>query len=381
MRILFVYQFCTLGGVEAVLKNRLPEFYRQGVDSEVLFLSDQGGSKAFKNFKKIHFENRGKELIRIIDEGRFDFIIPIDTPQIYPILKRSRFDGLQVTEVHTTNLDILKYLSAIGETNTKAIITPSRFEKELVFKEIKEFEKTGIPVYVVPNPINLELFQFKEPRSKPDKKVIGWVGRLEKGKNWKHFLEMASEMAKERNDLLFLVIGGRFAESNVKKDFLETVKRLGLIDCLKWVSFLDHDRMPAIYSLMGASGGCLVATSLSESFGITAIEAMACRCPVVASRVGGFQEVITDGENGLLFELNNTQEALTQMRTLIDDSSERTRIVKNAWVAVKENYSPERVVDRYLAVLRELIKKVPTDSQLEMKKATPLSHSVREKSF
>ena len=248
-----------------------------------------GDPRSLKGLENIHYEHREKELQRIVEEGEFDFVIPIDTPQIYPVLRESRFQGLLVTEVHTNNLNNLKYVSMIGETGTKAIITPSQFEKELIHKEIGGFDRNGIPIYVIPNPIDLEVFCFREPGNKPTKKVIGWVGRLEKEKNWKHFLEIASSISKKRDDLLFLIIGGYSAEEGVKKDFLAMVKRLDLIDCLKWVPYLQYDRMPGVYSLMGASGGCLVTTSVLEPFGMTAIEAMACHCPVVASRVGGFQ--------------------------------------------------------------------------------------------
>lgn len=354
MKILFIYQFCTLGGVETVLRNRLSAFHKRGIFPHVVFLNDLGGSKIFEGFENIHYENREKELKRLIDEGGFDFVIPIDTPQIYPVLKKSHFKGILVSEVHTNNLNILGYLSDIGETETKAIITPSQFEKELIHKEIRGFEKNGIPIYIVPNPINLGVFHFREPKNKSDKKVIGWVGRLEKQKNWKHFLEIASLISKKRNDILYLIIGDYPADVTVRKDFLVMVKRLDLIDDLKWIPYLQYDRMPGVYSLIGASGGCLVATSIIEPFGMTAIEAMACHCPVVASRVGGFQEVIEDGKTGLLFEVNNTKEAMAKIEALIDDSLERARFIKNGWLSVNEIYASGRVVNKYLEVLRGL---------------------------
>jgi glycosyltransferase involved in cell wall biosynthesis len=354
MKILFVYQFCTLGGVETVLKNRLAAFRKRGISPHVVFLHDLGGSKIFEGVENIHYEHREKELQRIVEEGGFDFVVPIDTPQIYPALKGSRFQGILVTEVHTNNLNNLKYISMIEETETKAIITPSQFEKELIYKEISGFNRDGIPIYVIPNPIDLEVFCFREPGNKPTRKVIGWVGRLEKEKNWKHFLEIASSVSENRNDLLFLVIGGYSAEEGVKKDFLAQVKRWDLIDHLKWVPYLQYDRMPGAYSLMGASGGCLVTTSVLEPFGMTAIEAMACQCPVVASRVGGFQEIIEEGQNGFLYEANNTLEAIGKIKTLLDSISERDHLVANGRSTVQAIYSADKVVEKYLQVLEEL---------------------------
>jgi glycosyltransferase involved in cell wall biosynthesis len=359
MKILFVYQFCTLGGVETVLRNRLSAFYKKEIFPHVIFLNDLGGSKIFEGFKNIRYENRESELRRLIDEGEFDFVIPVDTPQIYPVLKKSHFKGILVTEVHTNNLNILRYLLDIGETETKAIITPSQFEKELIYKEIKGFGKNGIPIHIVPNPINLESFHFSEPQNKPDKKVIGWIGRLETEKNWKHFLEIASFLSKKRDDVLFLVIGGYNADGAVKKDFLAMVNRWSLIDRLKWIPYLQYERMSRVYSLMSASGGCLVTTSMIEPFGMTVIEAMACQCPVVASRVGGFLEIIEDGKNGFLFEVNNTQEAVTRIEATMDDDVKRVSLIKNGCLTVDQTYKPQRVIDKYLTVLKEIVGEPP----------------------
>jgi glycosyltransferase involved in cell wall biosynthesis/SAM-dependent methyltransferase len=381
MKILFVYQFCTLGGVETVLKNRLTAFRNRGISAHVVFLHDLGGSKIFEGFEAIRYEHREKELRRIVEEEGFDFVIPIDTPQIYPALKGNRFQGILVTEVHTNNLNNLKYVSTIGETETKAVITPSQFEKELIHKEIRGFEKNGIPIYVIPNPIDLDVFCFREPRGKPAKKVIGWVGRLEKEKNWKHFLEIASSLSKKRGDLLFLIIGGYSAEEEVKKDFLACVKRLGLIDHFKWVPYIQYDRMPGAYSLMGASGGCLVTTSVIEPFGMTAIEAMACQCPVVASRVGGFQEIIEDDQNGFLFEVNNTMEAIRKMAILFENISERDRLIKKGRSTVETTYSSDRVVEKYLKVLKELAEQRLQESHHGLGSAAPSSLALERDSF
>lgn len=355
MKILFVYQFCTLGGVETVLRNRLSAFYKKEIFPHVIFLKDLGGSTIFEGFKNIHYENREKELSGLIDGGDFDFVIPVDTPQIYSVLKRSQFKGILVTEVHTNNLHILRYLSNIVETETKAIITPSQFEKKLIHEEIKGFGKNGIPIHIVPNPINLELFHFIKPGHNPGKKAIGWIGRLEREKNWKHFLKIASFLSKKRNDITFLMIGGYNAEEPVKNEFRAMVSRWDLTGRLKWIPYLQYERMPRFYSLIAASGGCLVTTSILEPFGMTVIEAMACRCPVVASRVGGFLEIIEDGRNGFLFEANHTEQASGSIELFLDNPDERTRVTGNGVSTVLKNFTPDRIVEKYLGVLQSLL--------------------------
>jgi glycosyltransferase involved in cell wall biosynthesis len=70
--------------------------------------------------------------------------------------------------------------------------------------------------------------------------------------------------------------------------------------------------------------------------------------------VGGFQEVIEDGKNGFLFEVNHHREAMTKIEALIDDASKRARLIKNGCLTVEETYSSERIVDKYLEILRGL---------------------------
>ncbi len=354
MNILFVYQFCTFGGVETVLRNRLTALYKKELFPHVIFLKDLGGSKIFEGFRNIHFENREDELRRFIDKGEFNFVISIDTPQIYPVLRTSQFKGVLITEVHTNNLNILKYLSNIEETGTRVIITPSQFEKELIYKKIHGFEKNGIPIHIIPNPVDPELFFFRDPPNIPEKKIIGWIGRLEKEKNWKHFLEISSVLSEKRKDVVFILIGGYNAEESVKREFLSWIKKWNLIEHLKWVPYLPYQRMPKLYSLIASSGGCMVTTSIIEPFGMTAVEAMACQCPVIASRVGGFPEIIEDGQNGFLFEVNNTKEAIEDIEFLLDNPPERTRLVKNGVLSIQNRFTPDRIVENYLRILDEL---------------------------
>jgi 2-polyprenyl-3-methyl-5-hydroxy-6-metoxy-1,4-benzoquinol methylase len=159
------------------------------------------------------------------------------------------------------------------------------------------------------------------------------------------------------------------------------VKRLDLIDCLKWVPYLEYDRMPGVYSLMGASGGCLVTTSVLEPFGMTAIEAMACQCPVVASRVGGFKEIIEEDQNGFLYEANNTPDAIGKIETLLESISERDRFTRNGRLTVETTYSSEKVVEKYLKVLEGLAGQKLQRSHHEIASARPSSLKLGKDSF
>jgi glycosyltransferase involved in cell wall biosynthesis len=88
---------------------------------------------------------------------------------------------------------------------------------------------------------------------------------------------------------------------------------------------------------------------------MTAIEAMACHCPVVASRVGGFKEIIEEDRNGFLYEVNHTPEAIGKIETLLESVSERDHLIGNGRSTVETIYSADRVVEKYLKVLEDLV--------------------------
>ncbi|HEY8517257.1 MAG TPA: glycosyltransferase family 4 protein [Candidatus Binatia bacterium] len=355
MKILFVYQYCSLGGCETVLRNRLVGFREHGLAPEVVLLKDIGGGEIFRGFTGVTYPCAPDQLERIVERGRFDVVAAIDTPQAYPVLARAGFAGTLVTEVHSNRLDNLQYLQDLPSTGTRLVITPSRYEEELIYREFPWLRGGPIPIRIVPNPIDRSLFRFVPPSVAPRRKLLGWVGRLEPEKNWRHFLEVAAELARTRDDVDFIVLGGFAVTDDVKRDFLATVKALGLIDRVRWVSSLAYEHMPRFYSLLAASGGALVPTSVIEPFGMSVIEAMSCGCPVVASRAGAFEELIEHGRTGITFEVNDTRGAADGVAAVLDDQALRRRIVDAALARIDERWAAGPIAARYLETVRSVV--------------------------
>jgi len=87
-----------------------------------------------------------------------------------------------------------------------------------------------------------------------------------------------------------------------------------------------------------------VSCSSSEAFSNSILEAMACGCCVIGSRVGGTPELIVDGERGLLFESGNVEELACKMTMLIKDPDLRRLLAANATEFASHNLNMERNV-------------------------------------
>jgi N-acetyl-alpha-D-glucosaminyl L-malate synthase BshA len=92
----------------------------------------------------------------------------------------------------------------------------------------------------------------------------------------------------------------------------------------------------------------LLLPSEQESFGLAALEAMACEVPVVASRVGGVPEVVTDGETGCLAEVGDVEKMADDAARLLSDDAGRRAMGRRARESALSRYSTDLVIPQYL---------------------------------
>jgi L-malate glycosyltransferase len=95
--------------------------------------------------------------------------------------------------------------------------------------------------------------------------------------------------------------------------------------------------------------------SEKESFGLVALEAMACGVPCIGTNTGGIPEVITDGENGYICELGDIEEIANKAIQLLSDSSLYQTFVSNSVRTAKERFSAEKIVSEYEEVYNQVL--------------------------
>jgi len=226
-----------------------------------------------------------------------------------------------------------------------ASVSCSRFNAETVAR------RYGFRPTVVFNGIDTELFrphpadpELRRSSGAPDgAPLLLFVGRLQP---WK-----GVETAIRALPLLpgaHLAVAG----DGVDRPRLEgIVAELGLGARVRFLGAVERQGLPRLYS----SADLLLATShASETFGIGPVEAQACGLPVVASRFGGFPEVVDEGQTGLLFPPRDHVALAAAAASLLADPGRRAAMAARgpAWAA---QFAWPAVADRVEAVYREVL--------------------------
>ncbi len=160
------------------------------------------------------------------------------------------------------------------------------------------------PSKVMLAPCGVDLTKFrpldqKEARKRlglNGEKVVLYVGRVEPLKGLDLLVETAAQMEAGDQNVRMMVVGGGGPgepETDRVRRLAEERQVDGLID---FVGRVDHDELPLYYN---AADVCVV-PSYYESFGLVALESMACGTPVVATRVGGLPTIVHHGHTGYL---------------------------------------------------------------------------------
>lgn len=118
--------------------------------------------------------------------------------------------------------------------------------------------------------------------------------------------------------------------------------------CLKvYEQCIFVGKQPNIVDYLSAAN-VLLLPSEQESFGLAALEAMACEVPVIASRVGGIPEVVTDNETGFLSAVGDVEKMAADAARLLSDKDLRTEVGRRARESAISRYSTDLVIPQYI---------------------------------
>lgn len=194
-----------------------------------------------------------------------------------------------------------------------------------------------------------------------DRNMLLFVGRVEPLKGIDTLLEamalLKQQGALDRHPMCVAVIGGDpDAGPDRITDEMGRLKTMSAsLDIEDVVTFLgkrDQDTLQYYYSAAVA----VVVPSHYESFGLVALEAMACGRPVVASETGGLAFLVRDNETGFHVPAGDAQAMADRLRRLVEDEVLRTRLGRQA-AEYARNYAWPLIADQILSLYGTLLKK------------------------
>jgi N-acetyl-alpha-D-glucosaminyl L-malate synthase BshA len=258
-----------------------------------------------------------------------------------PVKCVTTLHGTDITVVgaHPSMTDITCY--AINKSDVATAV--SRALAEETEKKLCVAKNKIKTVYNFINPIFFNP-GLKEEAPKRDKTVIIHASNLRAVKRPLDVIGIFHGIYRYLGDSVELRVVG---EGPLQYDMVEEAERLGIEKSVIFEGVVS-DIGRAI-----ASADMLLLPSQQESFGLVALEAMACGVPVIASRVGGLPEVIDDGRSGFLFPVGDIDGAVEKSVRLLKNKTLYDSVCKEALKDATEKFDMNKIIDQY----EELYKK------------------------
>jgi glycosyltransferase involved in cell wall biosynthesis len=215
-------------------------------------------------------------------------------------------------------------------------VSPSVF----LMKKFHEYDFKG-KIYYLPNPVFL-----KDMFSIPTKgaKYILYYGRLSEEKG---VLDLLKAYSSLKPDAALHFVG----EGPLKEELKRKAKRLG--GKVKFFGRLEGENL---WNMVGGAEIVVAPSRWYENAPYTVLEPMALGRPVLAADIGGFKELIKDGENGFLFRAGDVDDLAVKLKKALDDEVRLPYIGSQAIRDVKKNNSPkgyyEYLLDIYFKASR-----------------------------
>jgi glycosyltransferase involved in cell wall biosynthesis len=216
-------------------------------------------------------------------------------------------------------------------------------------KETKKY--TNKSISITPFGVDVDIFKKQEIPSKNDEFIVGNVKTLSPKYGIDVLINAFKIIVDSNPDRkLQLEIIGEGPDKNKLK---QLTIRLGIQDNVFFLGKIDNNLLPQHYNRFSV----FVSVSVSESFGVVAVESMSCECPVVVSDADGFTEVVVDGETGFIVPKRDVIATAAAIQKFIDDPSLRSKIGNKGRQRVEQLYNWRNNVDIMVNIYNTLSNK------------------------
>ena len=265
-----------------------------------------------------------------------------------------------ITTLHGTDITLVgadrSYLpiTRYGIVQSDGVTAISQYLKDETGKTFGFDHITVIPNFVCPSEYQRHPVEaLRKTLSPGGEPLLVHVSNFRPVKRPVDCVEILARVLKQGIKTRLVMVGDGSERTNAE----HRAHCLGVYDKCSFVG-----KQPRIVDYLSASD-VLLLPSEQESFGLAALEAMACEVPVVASRVGGVPEVVTDGETGFLSAVGDVDKMAEDAGHILADPELRTNMGRRARESAVSRYHTDKVIPEYIKFYEQVIRKAVAKSR------------------
>ncbi len=250
-----------------------------------------------------------------------------------------------ITTLHGTDITLVgadrSYLpiTRYGIVESDGVTAISNYLKEATRENFQFDDITVIPNFVCPDEYRRHpVTELRRTLAPLGELLLVHVSNLRPVKRPVDCVEIFARVLKQQQNTRLIMVGDGGERANAE----HRARTLGVYDRTSFVG-----KQARIVDYLSAAD-VLLLPSEQESFGLAALEAMACEVPVVATRVGGVPEVVTDKETGFLSDIGDVDQMANDAVRLLSNPDLRREMGKRARESALSRYRTDIVIPQYL---------------------------------
>lgn len=358
------------GGVETYFRNLIDELQKNDKSNTYCILMNSQNIDSInltsKNFRKLLIEETGRakftrklrlakrdandSIIRQIEKNNFDLIhfpFQIIQPMGINVKKVLTFHDMQQEFwpifFSAQELEARRRTFKPSALASNHIVAISNFTKNTL---VERYKISSDKISVIYESYDEQLYGKSKKMDVPDlqKPYFYYPAATWPHKNHLRLLEAFAKLHAKRSEYNLVFSG---VKMQATEEILKKIKELDLENEVTILGYLDYEQLPAIYQ----NAFALVFPSLFEGFGIPLLEAMASKCPIIASNTTSIPEVA--GSAALYFDPLDVDAIATEMEKLINDQRLRLELIKEGEKQIKK-FSQKKMAQETLNVYKKV---------------------------
>jgi len=216
------------------------------------------------------------------------------------------------------------------------------------------FNVQGTKLHVIPNGVNAAKFSgdvgtmpVKQRYAKNGEKIVSFVGRLVHEKGVHVLVGAVPKVLSTIPKVNFVIVG----EGGMKDYLAKEAYDFGVADHVFFAGFVDEKTLISIYRASDAA----VFPSLYEPFGITALEAMAAKTPVIVTDTGGLAEIVEHEKTGIKVYADNSDSLAWGILRVLENPDVAKRIRENGYSKVLRDYDWNAIAEETMKVYKSAL--------------------------